>query len=418
MSVCSLGIPGPPSGGFLIEKRRNMKVLVLGAAGYEGKELARVFVHSDYVSHVILGDKRADKLQQIAAESGEKASARVIDVTDTEQLVNLMKEVDLVANAVGPYYRYLIPILKAAIEARVNYIDLCESTDAMLKALEFNEAAQNAGIMALLGVGDAPGLDNVVCKYAIDKLDRVEKIHIYWCNHWTAQKGGYASSLQLFYYSHGMNKQVLGGKEVDVPAGSGAELVDFPDGTLECRFVKEPEPITLARYANKTGKGPVKEAFNKGGISPQCVQDELIKVGELLGSDEPLYIKSDLTVVPRDIAIRIVTQRVGSLDLGEPWSGFKYEVIGQREGKHVRYVYTPTKGASILVKPMESLTAHCLTTAAAMFAEGQIKAKGVVTPEECINPESFLSRLMGDLGEQFLEETEIVTSTRLFGEVS
>ena len=390
-----------------------MRVLLLGAAGWEGREMAKGLAQSQDISHIIAADIRADRVQRIASDIGAKVSAQVVDVNDKQHLVSLMKEVDLVANCVGPYYRYMIPVLEAVMEAKVNYIDIADSADPTLDAIErYDEVAKSAGITVLLGMGDGPGLDNVLCRYAIDRLDKVEKIHVYWCTHWGAGGGGYAAALQGYFMYKGISRQILDGREVEVPAGTGAEIVEFPDGVLECRYCREPEPITLSRYAQRRGKGPVKEAYNKGGVAPQLMIDNQLKLKELgFDDEEPIHIKGDTSVAPLDVAIRVMSKYASSVDLGEPWAGWKNEVIGEKEGKKVSYITTPAKSSEVLTKPMEALTAHCAVVAAIMFARGEITEKGVLPPEECVDPTLFLPRLTKEVGMPIIE-TEIATGSK------
>src|SRR5699024_11612914 len=59
-----------------------------------------------------------------------------LDVTDTASLRRAIREVDVVLNAAGPFFRFGVPILDASIEEGKLYCDIfedCQSTVLMLK---------------------------------------------------------------------------------------------------------------------------------------------------------------------------------------------------------------------------------------------------------------------------------------------
>lgn len=47
-----------------------------------------------------------------------------------------------------------------------------------MKQLELSGLAERAGITYVVGIGSAPGLTNLTAKYAADKMDKVDEIHI------------------------------------------------------------------------------------------------------------------------------------------------------------------------------------------------------------------------------------------------
>ena len=64
------------------------------------------------------------------AELGNRVQTAAIDVTDKEALVKLLKGADIAISTVGPFYKYATMILKAAIEAHVNIVDIDDDFDA------------------------------------------------------------------------------------------------------------------------------------------------------------------------------------------------------------------------------------------------------------------------------------------------
>ena len=109
-----------------------MQALVLGGAGAMGQAVARDLIKQEQVKKVILGDINTDpsRLQDKLRNSKKVLLSRV-DLNDHEGLVRVIKGVDVVINCAGPFYRTAITVSKAAIEARVNYIDICDDYEVI-----------------------------------------------------------------------------------------------------------------------------------------------------------------------------------------------------------------------------------------------------------------------------------------------
>ena len=60
----------------------------------------------------------------------------------------------------------------------VNYVDMGGLFHVAKKQLQLNSRWREKGLTAVLGMGSAPGIVNVMSRYAVDMLDRVESIYI------------------------------------------------------------------------------------------------------------------------------------------------------------------------------------------------------------------------------------------------
>jgi len=136
-----------------------MKALVLGGTGGMGQGVARDLIKQDQITNVILGDINIDpeRVQPKLKASG-KVSLVKIDVNDHGGLVAAIKAADVVINCAGPFYKTAVAVARAAVEARVNYIDICDDYEAagILFASEIDGAAKAAGITVLTGMGRTP----------------------------------------------------------------------------------------------------------------------------------------------------------------------------------------------------------------------------------------------------------------------
>ena len=382
-----------------------MQALILGGTGTMGQAAARDLIKQEQVKKVILGDiitdpsKLHDKLR-----TSEKVSLSRIDVNDHEGLVRAIKGIDVVINCVGPFHKTGVTVARAAIEARVNYIDISDEykTVTHLFVPEIGNAAKEAGITILTGMGSDPGTSNVIAKYYANQLDRVDEIAFFWAVSIADLEEGATWGAAWDHSLHmntGKIPQYLDGKLEYVQAGTGEETVKFfePLGTCQVHYVGHPQPLTVPRYIEG-----VKTVVIKGGLLPPWV-DQLIKEQNESGflSMEPLEVKGT-KVAPYDLTLRLWRTILNNRDRGAIASGIKVIVRGERKGKQVTYT-------SDMVGRTAPGTGIAASIAALMLCSGDIKVKGVVAPEGCIDPEKYFAALLKRNAK--IHQTETITST-------
>lgn len=362
-----------------------MKVLVVGGTGGMGQGVARDLIKQERIETVTLGDINIDPGRvQEKLKASPKVSLVKIDVNDHEGLVTAIKAVDVVVNCAGPFYKTAVAVARAAVEAKVNYIDICDDYEAaqILFASDIDEAARQAGITVLTGMGSDPGTNNVLVKWYADRLDRVDEIYLYWVVS-IAELAGAAWDHSL-HMVLGRIPQYIDGKLVEVDGGGGEEIEHFLEPLGECliSYVGHPQPITIPKYI----KG-VKTVVIKGALIPLWV-DKLIKEQKAMGllGNDSVDVKGN-KVIPYDLALKLWDTIPKDRDNGPQASGLKVIVKGERQGKQVTYT-------ADIVGRMAPGTGLPASIAALMMDAGEVTVKGVVAPEGCINPDKFLSELL------------------------
>ncbi|HOJ71955.1 MAG TPA: saccharopine dehydrogenase NADP-binding domain-containing protein [Syntrophorhabdaceae bacterium] len=362
-----------------------MKVLVVGGTGGMGQGVARDLIKQAQIQNVVLGDINVDPARvQEKLRASEKIALRLLDVNDHNGLVEAIKGVDVVVNCAGPFYKTAVAVAKAAVEARVNYIDICDDYEAaeILFASDIDGKAREAGITVLTGMGSDPGTNNVLVKWYANKLDTVDEVYLYWVVS-IAELAGAAWDHSL-HMVLGKIPQFIDGKIEYVDGGSGEETERFLDPLGECliSYVGHPQPLTIPRYIRG-----VKKVVIKGALIPLWV-DRLIKEQRDTGflSKDPIEVKGQ-KIVPYDLTLKLWDSIPKGRDNGPQASGLKVIVKGTRGGDQVTYT-------ADIVGRMAPGTGLPASIAALMFSAGEIKEKGVVAPEGCINPDKFLAELI------------------------
>jgi saccharopine dehydrogenase (NAD+, L-lysine-forming) len=350
-----------------------------------GQGVARDLIKQEQIKKVILGDINTDpsRVQDKLRASG-KVSLIKIDVNDHNGLVRAIRDADVVINCAGPFYKTAVVVARAAVEAKVNYIDICDDYEAteILFASDIDIAAKAAGITVLTGMGSDPGTNNVIVKWYADQLDRVDEIALFWVVS-IAELSGAAWDHGL-HMTIGKIPQYLDGKLEYVEGGTGEETAEFlePLGACRVRYVGHPQPLTIPRYI----KG-VKRVIIKGALIPSWV-DELIREQRETGflSEEPVEVKGT-KVTPYDLTLRLWEAIPKNRDKGPFASGLKVIVKGEKKGKQVTYT-------ADIVGRMAPGTGLPASIAALMLDSGDVTVKGVVAPEGCIDPGKFLAALI------------------------
>ena len=359
-----------------------MRALIIGGVGGMGQGVARDLVKQERVSDVILADLYPDQ-ERLSAKlrESEKTTLVKMDVNDYDAMVTAFRDVDVVINTAGPFYKTAVPVAKAAVAAKVNYIDICddyEGTEILFNS-EIDQLAKEAGITVLTGMGSDPGTNNVLVKWYADRLDQVDDIYLYWVVS-IAELAGAAWDHSL-HMTLGKIPQYINGELVYVEGGTDVVAEQFlePLGTCRVRYVGHPQPLTLPKYI----KG-VKNVIIKGALIPLWV-DELIKEQKDTGflNTEPMHIKG-VEVRPYDMALKLWETIPVGRDNGPQSSGLKVIVKGTRNGDAVTYT-------ADMVGRMAPGTGLPASIAALMMDAGDVAEKGVVAPEGCIDPDKFLA---------------------------
>ena len=257
----------------------------------------------------------------------------------------------VVLNCVGPFYQFGPPTLAAAIEAGVGYVDVCDDLDATRALLDQDEAAQQAGVTALVGMGNSPGLANVFVKLcADDLLDEVTSVDIFHIHGGEPSEG----AAVLKHRIHAMVDDVplyIDGEFIAVRQleASGAEhvrQVDFRGvGTYPAHPYPHPETITLPQVFPT-----LQRATNLGVVYPLsyfAMTQDLVRAG--MADETPLGV-GDVEVAPIDVMVALLQrERPGLLaadGVTEAGGCLRVDVSGTKDGEPHTYICSLTSSGA------------------------------------------------------------------------
>jgi len=372
-----------------------MKVLVLGA-GAVGTVICRDLVKTPRISEVICADINIDRAKQLAENlKSDKVTPKKMDANNSDQLMKALKEVDIVANMTLP--KFNLKVMDAALKKGVHYIDNAVHI-TVDKKLAFDAAYKDAGLTALLNLGEDPGLSNIFARYAADRMDRVNEIRI---------RDGETCESEKYSFIATFSPEVFLGGEVflkplifekgefkKLPPLSREEVYNFPEpmGPLHVYCTDHEETETLPRFIKKG----VKYTDFKLTFSPKIVA--LLKTLNELGlmSQKPIDVKG-VKVSPLDVFISLIPTPV---EIGGKVRGYACilaDVRGEKGDEKMHYIiYSWMSHEEAYKKLGVTATAYLTGIPAAvgaeMLADGGIKRRGVFPPE-VLDPEPFLARI-------------------------
>ncbi|MDH6279730.1 saccharopine dehydrogenase family protein [Prescottella agglutinans] len=247
-----------------------MRVLALGGAGAMGTEAVRTAVTLPGVTEIVVADRdysAADALARGLSNVGVRVSPRKVDVTDRLELYAALDGVDVVLNTVGPYYRFGLTVLRAAIETGTHYLDICDDWEPTLQMLDLDSEAAAAGVCAIVGMGASPGVSNLLAARAVRELDSVVDVYTAWPvegpgagkdDEAEAQLMGpdgqpSAAAVHWMQQISGTVAVVREGRIVQEPPLQAVSL-SLPGGRRGTAYtVGHPEPVTLRRTLRPSG---------------------------------------------------------------------------------------------------------------------------------------------------------------------
>jgi saccharopine dehydrogenase-like NADP-dependent oxidoreductase len=158
-----------------------MRILLVGAGGV-GTAFARIAARRPF-AELIVADYDLARAEHAAAAKDSYRAVR-LDARDEAATAALLTEhsCDVLMNATDP--RFVMPLFRAALRARAGYLDMAMSLSHPHAEQPYRRTGiklgddqfaldgewQEAGKLALVGMGVEPGLSDVFARYAADEL--------------------------------------------------------------------------------------------------------------------------------------------------------------------------------------------------------------------------------------------------------
>jgi saccharopine dehydrogenase-like NADP-dependent oxidoreductase len=295
-----------------------MRILILGGAGLMSAGTARDLLSnlSKGITSIVSADSNLERLTSLKQSlSDPRFQTRVFDVNDRAALHALLADCDLCINGVPTFAGLQMHIFQACLEAKRPYVDYGGMGIYTVRQKAEHDRWKNMGATAIIGLGSDPGLSNIICRAVADRLDRIDRINLYWA----ATKIGpespvlvppYSISTVLAEYAN-PSQQFLDAKLREVPAQAGAETIDLPQPWGRTTFIhsQHSEPLTVPFSQGIAEKG-IREFTWKLSLPSRDHEAwiGLVKAG-FGATDEPVTVKG-VSVRPLDVLQAVIDRNI------------------------------------------------------------------------------------------------------------
>lgn len=385
------------------EKLSQARFVVLGGAGAMGRITVRDLCEtSPETAEITIADYSREKGNALVGDLNRLGFQNVhyafADVTDSHALVSVLRGHHCVINCAP--YKMNLSVMNAALQAGVHYVDLGGLFHVTLDQLKMHGVFQNAGLTAVLGMGAAPGITNLLGRLGAEKLDQVTEIH---CRVASSDRTRYepkpalAVSYTLATILEEFSKApavVRKGKMTFVEPMSGDIPMKFPPpiGVARPMYTIHSEVATLGESYRDKG---VKEVSFKIAFD-QDFTDKVRFLRDLgFGSLEKINVGGAM-VRPIDVVNHIAMNQPPVKTVGKLK---QYEVVrtvvkGKSKGKKITWIMDcHTSGMPEWGVGLDIDTGSPPAVAAQMLVVGEIEKAGALPPEKCVPPERFFEHL-------------------------
>src|SRR3954454_21347684 len=292
-----------------------MRILVIGAGGV-GAAAAAIARRRGFFERLVLADIDGARAEREAARLGdERIGAARVDASNVEEIVALAREerADLILNACDP--RFNPSIFAAARAAGVTYVDMAmtlsephptrpfEQPEVKLGDAQFAASAdwEEAGQLALVGMGVEPGLADVFARHAADTMfSEIDEIGVRDGADLVVEGYDFAPTFSIWTtIEECLNPPLIWERDrgfYTTPPFSEPETFVFPEGIgpVECVNVEHEEVVLVPRWVD------CRRVTFKYGLGDEFI--EVLRVLHKLGLDrtEPVDVRG-ARVSPRDV---------------------------------------------------------------------------------------------------------------------
>ncbi|WP_232677754.1 saccharopine dehydrogenase family protein [Nocardioides sp. R-C-SC26] len=387
-----------------------MRILLIGAGGVGGA-FAAIAARRDFFEQIVIADYTLERAERAAADD-HRFTAAQIDASSQASVESLCREhaITHVMNAVDPVFN--MAIFEGAFAAGADYVDMAMSLSVphpqqphsecgvKLGDEQFARAAawEEAGRLALVGMGVEPGLSDVFARYAADHLfSEIDELGTRdGANLVVTDEHGheiFAPSFSMWTtIEECLNPPVIwdgarnggeGGWHTTAPF-SEPEIFDFPEGIgpVECVNVEHEEVLLMPRWID------CKRATFKYGLGEEFIT--ILKVLHTLGLDrtEKVRVKG-VEVSPRDVVAAVLPDPagVGPRMTGKTCAGLWVTGTGKDGEPRSTYLYHVVDNETV----MADYGHQCVVwqTAINPVVALELVATGVWSGVGVLGPEAF-----------------------------
>ena len=364
-----------------------MRVAVLGAGGTIAPAIVRDLAASGEVESLLLLDLDEARAGEVASRyGGSKARAARTDARapagDPQSLARVLEGCEALINSAS--YRVNLDAMAACLQAGSHYLDLGGLYWMTGLQLELDRQFRDQGLLALLGIGSAPGKTNLMAEAAVRALLGDER---------AADGADPGRGVDSVHVS-------AAGRDLDPPPGFS---VPYALQTLL-------DELTMRPVVLRDGEPEEVEPMSDGGVvefgdpigegaTIHTIHSELRTFGDSFGCSEASF---RLCLAPQLLAELRALSDASELEVRRR-AGEALRPSARTVSVHLVEASAQGRRATVraVTEPIEEWglgggivsTAAPAAAAVRLLARGAIEARGALPPERCISPALMFAEL-------------------------
>lgn len=154
----------------------NRTITVFGAYGHTGRFVVRELLERGLTP--ILSGRDAAKLQELG-HAYPQLDLRAASVDDPASLDRALRDADAVINCAGPFIDTSAPMIDAALQARIHYLDVAAEQPAVLSVFErYSSIARDSGVVIAPAMAFYGAMGDLLATAAMGDWDSADEISI------------------------------------------------------------------------------------------------------------------------------------------------------------------------------------------------------------------------------------------------
>jgi lysine 6-dehydrogenase len=352
------------------------------------------------VDEIVVGDFDEERARSVAETMGAGRAVGVgVDARDRWSVQRAIAGCDAMVNATQHFWN--LDVMRAAAAAGVHYTDMGGLFHVTKQQVELDAEFKQAGVTAVISMGGAPGVTNLLAAYGAARLDTIEEAHAFCGNvdhtDWSTYDGWFAPySLETLCdeFSVAAPQFIDGVWRDDIAGGTGLESIDFgtPAGELPAHYTIHSEPFTFWHAWRDRG---LRTATWKLALPEEFTgQMRFLATLGLTGTDE-VELAGGTRVRPRDVLLACAARipRPSAETIVDDIDYLMGVVRGRKDGRtlewRVRAAVPAHKAFGAGGGDVDTGIPPAIV--AKMLAQGEIVGPGVFVPEQIVPVERFFA---------------------------
>jgi lysine 6-dehydrogenase len=304
---------------------------MLVGAGHMGRSALAILARSLPTANFVVVDRSKDSLQSALAVAPNRISTIQTDVARDGVDATGM---NLVVNFAGPFFIGSDRTARAAIDARVAYIDVCDDAEGTRTILGLDEYAKSQGVPVITGGGLSPGVSNWLACDLLQQFPNLNGIKIIWITR-EPDPGGLAVLRHMLHMAVTPCPMWRNGTLVFtrgfVPETAETFDVPAPFNRVEAYDTAHPEPVTLGRI-----RPDLALVQCKGSLYPNWANSAFSTLGRIGFGHSELSVEINGTEVnPSEVLWRLLWKRHKMKPSAPRIAATQVNVLGTVDGSPV-----------------------------------------------------------------------------------